>query len=655
MANRTVGSSALKDDFFEGKIVDNVVNIDDFRNPVEKKISDISRQTRDILEGTEDFEANVKEKIKAIITENEVKTKREEINDLAESMAREIGIGNQTDIKVEAKKIRLEIEKWEEKNPGQIKNFRKEEFKKKLIEETKKINPDIKQEELNKVREYGEMVSDVYADESVVDKQKDEALEANSGYGPGKLENSWTDLRGITNFLTKKPNEVKDVKNRYESVKSDLKDVKIPNTKEGRSFENLVSIFNNQNASGLFSRTQGYLGWFDKVNNLTGGWLNKTMGRVGGQVTGEFAKNSLGVLAEQGFKQGFSSILKGILGGGVKTAATTAGSAAATGAAVAGGAALSATGIGAIVVAAAAILKKIKDVFGKLAEKLGISSKKFLEENFGKGGAVLIEGAGFLIGLPLLLVGAISAAVVTPILLIVFGGLFGYQMFLGNSVSSLVPPKGATSLSSISTSGGNTTVSGQVGTIVNGLEYSGTTILNTKLTNINISKSVIGSDVYYGSSILPSMTTNAVIADQVIELLKKISTYISGNSYVTNKSILTAGMYSPGGSISYPHEYALGIDLFNQWTYSYNGTTYYPYSSYADSTNYRKFICEVCNGDETCPQNINYHIYEEIFRPAGWCWGGYWGEGNFDPMHYEVLRPWASSCSTGNKVQITCN
>ena len=112
----------------------------------------------------------------------------------------------------------------------------------------------------------------------------------------------------------------------------------------------------------------------------------------------------------------------------------------------AGAAAVSATGIGAIVVAALAVLKVVKNAVSKIAEKLGIGIKKGLEENFGKVGGAIISGGMFVVGLPFLLIGAISAAVVTPILLLVFGGLFGYQMLLGNSISSLVPPEEAETL-----------------------------------------------------------------------------------------------------------------------------------------------------------------------------------------------------------------
>jgi hypothetical protein len=395
----------------------------------------------------------VQRKIKSIITEDEIKTKNDEVDALSETIARELGAEDTIEIKLESKKIRLEIERLEEENPKEFVNFKKEEFKKKLIDEIKKLNPEIKQEELVNAKEYGEMVAETYFGENIIDGQKDDALNANSHYSPGKLENAWTDLKGTTKFLAKKPKEIKAIQQKYKTVKDGLKNVKLPdNLRESRSFENVISSFSNPSANNLFLKTQKYLGWADRVDKLTGGWLTKTTGKVGGQVTSEFAKNSLGVMADQGFKQGFSSVLKGVVGGGVRAAgtATTAGTAAAgtaagaagTAATAAGATAVSATGVGAIVVAAAAIVKVVKGAADKIAEKLGISAKKFLEENFGKAGGAVISGAGFLVGLPVLLIGAISATVMTPIILVVLISLFGYQIFMGDAVASLVPPKG---------------------------------------------------------------------------------------------------------------------------------------------------------------------------------------------------------------------
>lgn len=467
MAYSTDGSSALQNNesidleksaASEGK----VINLDDYRNQVERKIAQTSEEITKNLQGNSDLTNELKSKIRSIINQEEIKTSSEEINELAETISQKLGIDNNTEIKIEAKKIRIEVQKWKEENLKAVEEFRKEEIEKKFTEETKKLNPDLKAEELNQVKEYGKLIAETYAKDSLIEDQKDQALENNQSYGPGKLENAWMDLNGVTNFLTKTPNEIKDIKGKYDSLRSGLRNVNLPgNLKEGRSFENVISIFSNQTTNQLFSRTQNYLGWADRIDKLTGGWLSQTVmqagqkviSRIGNQAISEFATNALGVIAQQGFQQGFSTIMNGVLSGGVSAATTTAagaaatgtaaaGGAAATGAAVAGGAAVSATGVGAIVVAAAAVAKVVKDVVGKIATSLGVNFKKELQENFGKVGGAIISGGIFIVGLPALLIGMVSMAVVGPILLLVFGGLMGYQLLMGNSISSLVPPKG---------------------------------------------------------------------------------------------------------------------------------------------------------------------------------------------------------------------
>lgn len=431
---------------------------------VEEKIQNIGVETAKFFSGNKVLEEAVKAEVRSIINEDQIKTSREEIDDLAKIISEKLGIENNSEVKIEAKKIRIEVKKWTEKNKGEVFNYKKEEFNKKLEEETKKLNPDIKPEELAKVKELGNLVAENQIEKSVIDNQKDAALEFNKPlFSPGKLENAWTDLKGTVNFLQKTPEQISEIKNKYSSIKDQLKNVQIPtNLKEIRSFDGIVANLGNNKGNDLFSKTQKYLGWADRVDKLTGGWLNRTVseaglkiaGKIGNQAIQEFATNALGTMAKEGFQAGFKSVLNGVLSGGVKAAATTAaggaatgaaaaGGAAATGATVAAGAAASATGVGAIVVAALAVLKKVKDIGNKIAEKLGISIKGFLEEKFGKVGGKVVSGLVSLVALPTLLLGSISMAFLGPALLIGGGGFFGYQMMQQNLVSSLNPPKGA--------------------------------------------------------------------------------------------------------------------------------------------------------------------------------------------------------------------
>jgi hypothetical protein len=437
MAYRTDGSSALKYDDLSGsndssvsKPEAKIINLDDYRNAVEKKIAEISQTATENLNGDKNLTNELRSEVRSIIREEEIKTSREEIDDLAEIISKKLGRENNSEFKIEAKKIRLEINKWKEENIKEVNEFRKEEFKNEFEEETKKLNPNLKSEELIKIKECGKLISDVYFDESVIENQKDESLEFNKQqYSPGQLENAWTDLKGVTNFLKRTPGQIKDIKEKYSSIKDGLKNINLPNNlKEVRSFDKVISIFSNEGANGLFNKTILKIG-------------QNFVDKIGNQAIGEFAKNSLNVLAKEGFQKGFGTILNGILSGGVKTVATTAaGSAAVTGGVAAIGAATGPPGW--LITAALTVGKFIKDKLGKIAESLGISGKKFLEENFGKVGGKIISGIVSLVALPGVLIGTISATVIGPILIAVFVFLFGYQMFQGSLVSSLVPPKG---------------------------------------------------------------------------------------------------------------------------------------------------------------------------------------------------------------------
>ena len=102
------------------------------------------------------------------------------------------------------------------------------------------------------------------------------------------------------------------------------------------------------------------------------------------------------------------------------------------------------------------------------------------------------------------------------------------------------------------------------------------------------------------------------------------------------------------------HSKGLAIDLNCSWTYQANGTSYKPYGSMGVNTwnNYKKFICEVCDGKEDCPYNVNYVVFKRYFEGNGWCWGGNWGIEHFDPMHFEIREN--NKCVIARKQQITC-
>ena len=176
----------------------------------------------------------------------------------------------------------------------------------------------------------------------------------------------------------------------------------------------------------------------------------------------------------------------------------------------------------------------------------------------------------------------------------------------------------------------------------------GGTITSTSVTKVNMRD--IGCDEYYSSTLHREyLYFNTEVANEIHEIFVKMCTYVNSSPYVNR--IQDAGSYVQKAGY---HGRGLAVDLFTEYSYTHNGKTYRPYGnySYAEWDNYKRFVCEVCNGDETCPQNINYHIYHNIFQQYGWCWGGNWSPQYYDPMHFEKTD---GGCSTTRKLQITCN
>ena len=419
--------------------------------------------------------------IEAFIKDPRIETKRSGIGRLEQILSSNKNLGNNTYVQMTAKKFYLTVDKIIEQHAGEVKALREETFGKNFDKELVEKNPSLNETKLKSAGEYRDLVSKNSFDKSIIDGQQNIALENNDPvFGPGKLENAWMDLKTTVNFLQKSPEEIKSIKEKYNSLKGKLDGVNLPSgSKEARSFERVMSVLNNPNADDLFSRTRKYLGWADRVDKLTGGWLNKTVTdagvkvfeKIGNQAIQEFTTNALGQMAEHGFQQGFSNVLNGILSGGVKKgvefgvktgAEMGAKAVVQTGAKVAvkvgaelgteavagtvGGAATG--GILTIAMIALEAVKAIKKAGNAIAEKLGISSKKFLEENFGKVGGFFIKTATMMVAVPAALVGAITATTIGPIVIMVIVGLVGYQIFQSGLISSLMPPKGATSTTS---------------------------------------------------------------------------------------------------------------------------------------------------------------------------------------------------------------
>ena len=150
-------------------------------------------------------------------------------------------------------------------------------------------------------------------------------------------------------------------------------------------------------------------------------------------------------------------------------------------------------------------------------------------------------------------------------------------------------------------------------------------------------------------NVLHKVGVNKQIETQMHNILYNISVYVTANPDLMPR-FESAGFYV--NKTGY-HGKGLAVDLFNNWSYKKNGKTYSPYGGQGVLTwnAYKKFICEVCNGQENCQYNINYIIFEKFFKGNGWCWGGNWGPDYFDPMHYELRE---GACLTSNKQKVTC-
>ncbi len=479
MAHRVVGTSALKDDNLlesdnSNVSKSNIVNIDDYRKKedvVESAINKISKDFADKLPDNKDLGDQLSFVIKSIVREDAVKTSTEEIDDIASIIAKNMGVTESSYVQVEAKKVYLEVQNWKKENWKEVDDFKKKEFVKSFEEEVKKTNPDLNKKQLTSLRYYANLVSSVYINDNkyktnhtALDEQKDVAINNNKeAFGPGKIENGWTDLQGTFSLLQKKPNELKVLGQIHKELTGELKGINLPNNlRQVRSFENLMSGLNDVKTNSLFSKTQQYLGWADKLNKWTGGLLGDNVTRIGGniitkignQALSEFATNSLGVLAKEGFQKGFTTVLNEVVSGGVKKfgekaavqiagkVAVKVGGQIAAEATIATVGGVATGGLLTLAIAAWEGIKWAKKKLEGISEKLGLNAKKFLEENFGKVGGKVVGALVTVLALPTLLITSISISVLAPMLIGVFGLMFVFSLFQGNMVSSLVPPKG---------------------------------------------------------------------------------------------------------------------------------------------------------------------------------------------------------------------
>ena len=182
-----------------------------------------------------------------------------------------------------------------------------------------------------------------------------------------------------------------------------------------------------------------------------------------------------------------------------------------------------------------------------------------------------------------------------------------------------------------------------------GYEANGNNTTTTKTAKVDVTD--LGCPVTYAGIPKKYLVFNVSVTSEVHSVMKDwCSTFVSTHS-ITNGRLETAGAYvnKPGY-----HGRGLAVDFYNNWKYTENGKKYTPYAGQGESTwsRYKTFVCEVCGGNEDCDKNINYQLYHKYFKKIGWCWGGNWTSGYFDPMHYEKTD---GGCSTTKTSRIVCN
>lgn len=176
-------------------------------------------------------------------------------------------------------------------------------------------------------------------------------------------------------------------------------------------------------------------------------------------------------------------------------------------------------------------------------------------------------------------------------------------------------------------------------------------INNADVVSIDVSN-LSCTIVNYLLNVDKKIKVHASIAEEFYGILENVCDYVNETPWIDNLQHAGAFVSRKINQYDY-HSKGLAIDLNNEWTYTYNGKVYEPYSWQGISTwkDYNEFICDVCDGKEDCPYNVNYIIFKRYFEGNGWCWGGNYGSQWFDPMHFE-LRDYGK-CSV-SKRNISC-
>jgi len=403
---------------------------------VKKKIEDLSQKITKDLGGDEEVKQKIQTKLEEIVKEETIKSSDEEIRELVEAMAngQEITPG----VQMKAKEIKLGIDKWKVEHIEETREYQRVEFEKEFVEKTKEKNPNLTEDQLLATKEKAQLMGKVIFSDGGIENQKEAVLQDNKNVSKVEVNESYSQLVVISGLLRQQSEEFEQTREGYIKVDSRLEGVEQPfEMTRVRSFDGVMHALDDKGTLNAFRSLKNGRGVIKNISKFTGGWWNKGVTKISGhfaskisnQAVAGFVKSSMGSLLQYGLKGGFSAILKSLVG---KVAVSLAGKAV-----VAGVAGAFTGGLGTLVVLAASAVRKM---LKGLAEKLGLGSKKFFEDNFGKVGGGLVKGLTMIVTIPAILLGSMGAAIAGPIVIGSVVGLFAVNQYTASSlVSSLVP------------------------------------------------------------------------------------------------------------------------------------------------------------------------------------------------------------------------
>ncbi len=387
-------------------------NVDEKIKLVDKKIDGLAKN----LAGSDNVLAEkLKAEIKNIVLQNDLMSSSDEASSLLRVLSGQSSVP-ETETIIKAKESVLEINKWD---IDSVRAYRGENLTNSIVEETKKDNPEMTDDQVKTVKSLAENVNKLYNSDGGIEDQKDAVLAENQTESIGKVKNAWNDTQGINGLLKQTPKNFDEIVKNDEQITSKLQNdgIKIPYQKFDKlaSYDRVMNSIKNpemrkfvESARSRFKTldriTNGKFGQItnrfvsringERLRSVANNFFNKSIvkitngfaSKIGNQAVKSFVQNSMGTILKNGISGGIKTIAKGAMKKGVQLAGKTALNvatkmglkAAAVGIKAAFGAATA--GMGYIVVAAWEAIKLGTKLVGKLINSLdiGLTNSNFL-------------------------------------------------------------------------------------------------------------------------------------------------------------------------------------------------------------------------------------------------------------------------------------